>query len=94
MTAIEVEYTATLAQRVGTTNESYEVQEDSATLESLINTIAARHETRLHGVLFDEKLNLLPSIVVAINDRQTGSEAGLNLQPGDHVLFLSPISGG
>ena len=93
MNEIKVEYNATIAVAIGVDKEAFDSDQVS-TLDSLLLAIGARHGDRLQNVLFDADGQMLPSIVVAVNDQQVAPEAGVTVGSGDSLLFISAVGGG
>ena len=93
MNKIRVEYNATIASAMGVTKEAFD-SDQASSFGTLLMAIGHRHGDRLQNVLLDADGQVLPSIVVAVNDHQVVPEAGLALAGGDSVLFLSAVGGG
>ena len=93
MNSIEVQYTATLAEKIGVVKESYD-SADCNRLDSLLQAMDVRHGDRLQGAVFATGQTLLPSVLIAINETQAEINPDRQIHSGDKVLFLSPISGG
>jgi len=64
-------------------------------LAALLQHVATRNES-LRSRLLDEKGDLLPSLLIFLNEQpvQHGVAAAQPLADGDTVLLLPPISGG
>lgn len=86
---ITVSYFAQAAVATGCSEEAFE----APTLGALLNKIQERHGDRVHELICDADGNLVPWILVDLNGEAIRS-AEQNLKEGDHVRFLSPISGG
>ena len=90
---ITVEYSAQLKRAAGTGREIVEL-DSSASLDDLIRCVADRHGESFRQMLVDGAGGLHPSILAFVNDEQCRDAAARELQSGDTVAFLPPISGG
>jgi len=79
---VNVEYTAQLRLRTGTSSESIELN-DGARVEDLIAAVGGRHDIQ----------DFLPgSLLCFVGGSQ--AEADQSLSDGDQVTLVTPISGG
>ena len=87
-------YTTQLKASLGVASESLEVDDDDATVGTLITVLADRHGDDFTRYALDAQGSLLPSIILCIGDEQVASGSDAALTDGDSVTFLSAISGG
>jgi len=90
---IRVEYAAQLKRAAGMARETVDVPE-SARLDDLVQRITEQHDAALRNILLDDQGRVHPSILVFIGERQIRRDENCELNDGDVVSFLSPISGG
>jgi molybdopterin converting factor small subunit len=90
---IRVQYTTQLKAAIGHPEESIAVA-DNTTLQQLMKSLADRHPEPFQELVFDDSGNLLPSILLCVDDKQVNASDALELSDGTVVTFLSAISGG
>ena len=90
---VKVQYTTQLKAAIGQAEESVDLSEDS-TLADLLQTLAVRHEQPFHQLVLNNSGQLLPSILLCVDDQQVDLSEKCPLADGAVVTFLSAISGG
>ena len=90
---VTVEYAAQLRQAAGTGREALDV-DSGCTLADLVRHIAAVHGEPLAPLLIDPGGKLRRSLLLFVGDDQVRLETPVELQDGDSVTLLSPVSGG
>ncbi len=90
---VRVHYTAQLRTALNRTGDELELP-SAATVGDLFDSIS-----QLHGEPFDnlakcDNGQLHPSLLVCIGDQCIGQDFAVELQTGDEVTLLSPVSGG
>lgn len=90
---VTVEYAAQIKRAAGRAGEAVDV-DPGASVQDLVAQIAKVHGDPLAGLLLDGGGELHPSILIFVGDQQVRWEQPRELQPGETVTFLSPISGG
>jgi len=95
---ITVQYTTQLRTAMGRAEEVIETDaEDSErdfTVQDLLLKLAASNAEHFERLVIDAQRQLLPNMLVTVNDQQVGSPSEHSLNDGDTVLLLSTISGG
>ena len=90
---VTVEYTAQVKRAAGVAVESVTLAEP-CTVQELVANVAKMHGEGLARLLFASDGVLHPSILLFVGDRQVRWDMAVELQEGDVVTILSPISGG
>lgn len=90
---VTVEYTAQIRRAAGVSSEDYVVS-DGCTVDALLTQIADRHSSKLNRFLIDEDGVPQSTLLAFISDSQVRWGGGTQLQDGQTVTLLSPISGG
>ena len=90
---VTVQYTTQLKAALGVAQEQVQLS-DNATLSELLNQLTQQHGSSFTDLALMEDGELLPSIIVCIDDQQLSAKQDLSLQDGNQVMFLSAISGG
>ncbi len=88
---VEVSYVAQVRSAAGVGAETVELPA-AATAGELAAKVADAHGQTLRGLLLDADGQVRKTILVFINNRQSGSATPL--KDNDRVTFLSPLSGG
>lgn len=90
---ITVHFTTQLRAALGTGTQIVCLPVD-ATVTTLIERLAALHPQTFRELVLDARGQLLPNLIVCVNDRQVSRPQEFGLRPGNQVLLLSAISGG
>ena len=90
---IKVQYTTQLKAAIGVAEEAIELS-DGSTLADLVQTLSVRHEQPFRQLVLSGSGQLLPSILLCVDDEQVEASDGRGLADGSVVTFLSAISGG
>lgn len=90
---VTAEYEAQLKRVLGTSQETYEL-DDAATLNELVQAVVARHGEAAESVLLSATGDVHPALLVFCNDRQVRAAQRVALPDQATVTFVSPISGG
>ena len=90
---VTVQYTTQLKAALGTAQEEIQLADD-ATLAELLRQLSAQHGATFTDLVLMKDGNLLPSIIVCIDDQQSSAQQDVPLEDGNQVMFLSAISGG
>ena len=90
---VKVQYTTQLKAAIGQSEEPIELAND-ATLSDLIQQLVVKHAETFSRLVLDSNGNLLPSILLCVDDEQVSGDLSTALADGSVVTFLSAISGG
>ena len=90
---INVHYTAQLKSSVGAGEEEIEMSQGKR-LKDLVDDLTQRHGEAFSKYVLDEQGNLLPAVVICLNDEQVSLGDNAPLTEGASVMFLTAISGG
>ncbi len=90
---VRVFYTTQLKAALDVGSEDIEV-EQPGTLSALIHELGQWHGAAFRELGLDKQGRLLPSILLCVGDQQLDSDGDVELQGGEEVTILSPISGG
>lgn len=90
---IRVEYAAQIKRAAGQSAESFEWQ-SPCTIGDVLERVVKQHGEPMENVLFDGDRRVHPSILMFVGDTQVRSDQNRELQDGDVLTILSPISGG
>lgn len=90
---VTVEYAAQLRQAAGTSREELEL-DPGCTLADLVRRVAAAHGGPLEPLLLDAAGDPRRSVLLFVGDDQVRGDTPVELQNGDSVTLLSPVSGG
>lgn len=88
---IKVAFTTQLKAAIGKSEASL-VLHDSATVRDAIEALVSSYPAEVALLVLNESQELLPSIVLCVNDQQVDDKWPLS--DGDTVTLLSAISGG
>lgn len=90
---VRVQYTTQLKTAIGHPEESIYVEEGT-TLQQLFQSLRERHAEQFEELVLDDGGELLPSILLCVDDQQVAADDAIELTDGATVTFLSAISGG
>ena len=90
---VNVHYTTQLKAALGMAEEVVELP-SSAGVRNLLQCLAARHAAPFGELVLTPDGELLPTILLCVNDQQVDPAADDPLPEGATVTFLSAISGG
>ncbi len=68
--------------------------DEGSTVHQAIEALASQYPEAFSRLVLDEQQNLLPSIVVCVNDQHVDLDRLEPLHDGDTLTLLSAISGG
>ena len=88
---VKIAFTTQLKAAIGK-NEQWLSLSDDASVRDAIEMVAKLHPVEFAQLVLDNSQELLPSILLCVNDQQV--EGGETLSDGDTVTLLSAISGG
>ena len=90
---ITFRYTSPLAAAAGFSKEIVEFQEGMDLL-SLLRELSANHGPEFAKFIVNEDGEIVPTLVVALNESQVSFEKILAVEIGDEVMLITPMSGG
>ncbi len=90
---VTIIYTTQLRAALGLASESVELP-TGASIAVLLDFLAGRHGEAFRTLVLGSDGQILPSILLAVNDQQILDPANQPLASGDEVMILSAISGG
>lgn len=90
---VHVHYTTQLKAELGIAAEEIEI-EGPCQCADLLKRLIDRHPAEFQRLVVDESGQLLPSILLCVNDQQVSPRLETTLDDGASVTFLSAISGG
>ncbi len=90
---VQINYTTQLKAALNVDSERIELPPGSL-WSDLLHELCQRHREKSERLLVDPQGNLIPTILVCVNDRQVRPDGGLRLSHGDEITLLSAISGG
>ncbi len=90
---ITVQYTTQLKAEIGLAEEHIEVPE-KATVNDVLSVIGEQHSDAFRRLVVDSDGNLLPSILLCVNDEQIDAADETILSDSSVITLLSAISGG
>lgn len=91
--SISVAYTSQLKLALGIDREQVDV-DTPCTVEQLLARLLDRHGSALRRLICDPAGKLQRSVLVCVGDEQVDPGSNKNLQAGDTVTLIAPISGG
>ncbi len=90
---IKLRFTAQLKDKAGLSTDQIELNPNEK-LQSLLRRLVERYGNDFGEILFDEKGFYRNSNLIAINGYQVNYEENNELNEGDEITILSPVSGG
>ncbi len=90
---VQFEYHAQLRSLIGKSAEAVEVA-DGITVQQAVRMLLTNYGEAVQAYLLSPDGALRPSMVLILNEQQMRWSTPTPLHDGDHVLLLSPISGG
>lgn len=90
---ITVRYMAQLRQAAGVNEECVETA-TATTAAELLAHVGTQHEEAFRRVLFDERGNIHPSIILFLGDEQIRPESAQNFRAGAVLTVMTPMAGG
>lgn len=90
---IQVEYAAQIKRAAGLSAETFEC-DSPCNVKNMLQRVVEQHGESMKQLLFDANRQLHPSILLFVGDTQVRSDQYRELQDGDVLTILSPISGG
>ena len=88
---VVVTFTTQLKAALGQPSATLTLDEDASVMSAL-SSLAGRYPTEFSGLVLSSQGQLLPSILLCVNDQQVAPSALLH--DGDTLTLLSAISGG
>ena len=90
---VRVEYFAQIKKTIGKAHEWVSLTSPPV-LDHLLRLLYERNSPEFRSIVFDEKGNVLPSVMISLNYEQIEHGCAWPLKQGDTVSILSPMSGG
>jgi len=90
---ITVEYAAQIKRAAGRSAETFDC-DSPCTVQDVLERVVDRHGEAIGQLLFDRQRRLHPSILLFVGDSQVRAHEPRELNDGDVLTILSPISGG
>ena len=90
---VTIEYAAQVKRIAGVGSETVEIDSQS-TVQAAIRQAAEIHGSEFRNIVLDSEGQLHPSILLFVGDEQVRWDQEFELQDGNVVTLLSPISGG
>ena len=90
---LRIHYTTQLKAELGTDSEEIEAP-DGSRFADVLRILAKKHMATFRLLVIDANGQLLPSILLCVDDEQISPDDNPVLSSGDSVTFLSAISGG
>ncbi|MEN7547782.1 MoaD/ThiS family protein [Rapidithrix thailandica] len=90
---IKIKYTAQLKSEAGKTAQEYEVKNGESITELMAN-VAEQHSQKFRTILFDEKGQFRPSMLIAYNGNRISPATSPEWKENDEITLMSPIAGG
>ncbi len=90
---VTFKYMAQLKQAAGVEEETIET-EATASLVSLANRLADRHDDSFRRIVLDASGKLQPSILFFVGDQQVQAQEPYEFRDGDVITVMSPMAGG
>jgi len=90
---ITIQFETQVKRAAGVSAETVELG-DGATIQQSIERVADPSRERLRSFLVGKDGQVLPTVLVFVNDRQVACDDPTPLHDGDTVTIMSPISGG
>ena len=87
------EHQKDIAQIIGTAEEEIGMSQGKR-LKDLVEDLTHRHGEAFSKYVLDEQGDLLPAVVICLNDQQVSLGDNAPLTEGASVMFLTAISGG
>lgn len=88
-----IRYTAQLKMALGLDAEEIEVP-PGGSLQDLLQQLRQRHPQEVEQYVFSAQGELLPGVLLCLDEKHAGRDLSVSLQEGEEVTLLSVVSGG